>query len=197
MAKIKWKGGALLAPLPAVLVSCGTEEKPNMLTVAWTGITNTVPPKTYISVRPGRHSYGLIKESGEFVINLPSSAQARAVDYAGMFTGRKVDKFAKTGLSIEPATEVSAPMVKECPISIECRVTDTVALGSHEMFLADILCVHVDESCIDKNGRLDIARANLMAFAHGEYFALGKFLGKFGFSAVKKKKHPKKAKEIK
>ena len=194
MAKIKWKGGALLAPLPAVLVSCGTEDKPNMLTVAWTGITNTVPPKTYISVRPGRHSYGLIKESGEFVINLPSSAQARAVDYAGMFTGRKVDKFAKTGLSAEPATEVSAPMVKECPISIECRVTGTVALGSHEMFLADILCVHVDESLIDKNGRLDIARANLMAFAHGEYFALGKFLGKFGFSAVKKKKHPKKTK---
>lgn len=197
MAKIKWKGGALLAPLPAVLVSCGSEEKPNMLTVAWTGITNTIPPKTYISVRPSRHSYGLIKESGEFVINLPSSSQARAVDYAGMFTGRKVDKFAKTGLTIEPATEVSAPMVKECPISIECRVTDTVALGSHEMFLADILCVHVDEACIDKNGRLDIARANLMAFAHGEYFALGKFLGKFGFSAVKKKKHPKKTKENK
>ena len=197
MAKIKWKGGALLAPLPAVLVSCGSADKPNLITVAWTGITNTVPPKTYISVRPGRHSYGLIKESGEFVINLPSSALARAVDFCGMYTGRKVDKFAKAGLTPTPSAEVAGPSVKECPISLECRVTDTVMLGSHEMFLADILCVNVDETCIDKNGRLDIARANLMAFAHGEYFALGKFLGKFGFSAVKKKKHHKKPKENK
>ena len=197
MAKIKWKGGALLAPLPAVLVSCGSADKPNLITVAWTGITNTVPPKTYISVRPGRHSYGLIKESGEFVINLPSSALARAVDFCGMYTGRKVDKFAKADLTPTPSEEVAVPSVKECPISLECRVTDTVMLGSHEMFLADILCVNVDETCIDKNGRLDIARANLMAFAHGEYFALGKFLGKFGFSAVKKKKHHKKPKENK
>ena len=197
MAKIKWRGGALLAPLPAVLVSCGTADKPNLITVAWTGITNTVPPKTYISVRPGRHSYGLIRESGEFVINLPTAAIARAVDYCGMYTGKKVNKFEKTGLTPAPSEEVSTPSVAECPISLECRVTDVVPLGSHEMFLADILCVNVDESCIDKSGRLDIARADLMAFAHGEYFALGKKLGKFGFSAVKKKKHSRKPKERK
>lgn len=197
MAKIKWRGGALLAPLPAVLVSCGTADKPNLITVAWTGITNTVPPKTYISVRPGRHSYGLIRESGEFVINLPTAAIARAVDYCGMYTGKKVNKFEKTGLTPAPSEEVATPSVAECPISLECRVTDVVPLGSHEMFLADILCVNVDESCIDKSGRLDIARADLMAFAHGEYFALGKKLGKFGFSAVKKKKHSRKPKENK
>lgn len=197
MAKVTWRGGALLAPLPAVLVSCGSSDKPNLITVAWTGITNTVPPKTYISVRPGRHSYGLLKENGEFVINLPTAAMARAVDFCGMYTGKKVDKFAKTGLTPEPSREVSVPSVKECPISLECRVTDTVSLGSHEMFLADILCVNVDEACINKNGRLDIARAELMAFAHGEYFALGKRLGKFGFSAVKKKKHSQKPKENK
>jgi len=197
MAKTKWRGGALLAPLPAVLVSCGTADKPNLITVAWTGITNTVPPKTYISVRPGRHSYGLIRESGEFVINLPTAAIARAVDYCGMYTGKKVNKFEKTGLTPAPSEEVATPSVAECPISLECRVTDVVPLGSHEMFLADILCVNVDESCIDKSGRLDIARADLMAFAHGEYFALGKKLGKFGFSAVKKKKHSRKPKERK
>ena len=197
MAKVTWRGGALLAPLPAVLVSCGSSDKPNLITVAWTGITNTVPPKTYISVRPGRHSYGLLKENCEFVINLPTAAMARAVDFCGMYTGKKVDKFAKTGLTPEPSREVSVPSVKECPISLECRVTDTVSLGSHEMFLADILCVNVDEACINKNGRLDIARAELMAFAHGEYFALGKRLGKFGFSAVKKKKHSQKPKENK
>ena len=162
MAKIKWRGGALLAPLPAVLVSCGTADKPNLITVAWTGITNTVPPKTYISVRPGRHSYGLIRESGEFVINLPTAAIARAVDYCGMYTGKKVNKFEKTGLTPAPSEEVATPSVAECPISLECRVTDVVPLGSHEMFLADILCVNVDESCIDKSGRLDIAKANLM-----------------------------------
>lgn len=197
MAKVTWRGGALLAPLPAVLVSCGTAEKPNLITVAWTGITNTVPPKTYISVRPGRHSYGLLKETGEFVINLPTAAMARAVDYCGMYTGKKVDKFAKTGLTPAPSAEVSVPSVGECPISLECRITDRIPLGSHEMFLADILSVRVDESCIDKNGRLDIARAGLMAFAHGEYFALGKKLGKFGFSAVKKKKHKHPPKENK
>lgn len=165
--------------------------------MAWTGITNTVPPKTYISVRPGRHSYGLLKETGEFVINLPTAAMVRAVDYCGMYTGKKVDKFAKTGLTPAPSAEVSVPSVGECPISLECRITDRIPLGSHEMFLADILSVRVDESCIDKNGRLDIARAGLMAFAHGEYFALGKKLGKFGFSAVKKKKHKHPPKENK
>lgn len=191
MAKLKWRGGALLAPMPAVLVSCGSAEKPNLITVAWTGITNTVPPKTYISVRPGRYSYPLIRESGEFVINLPTAELVRAVDHCGMYTGKKVDKFAKNKLTPEPSSEVSVPAVAECPISLECRVTDVIPLGSHDMFLADILCVNVDEALLDKNGRLDIARAGLFAFAHGEYFALGKRIGKFGFSAVKKKKHPK------
>lgn len=197
MAKTKWRGGALLAPVPAVLVSCGKADAPNLITVAWTGITNTVPPKTYISVRPGRYSYGLIEETGTFVINLPSADLCRAVDFCGMYTGRKVNKFEKTGLTPAPSEEIDTPSVAECPISLECRVTDKISLGSHDMFLADILCVNVDESCIDKSGRLDIARANLMAFAHGEYFALGKKLGKFGFSAAKKKKHTQKPKESK
>ncbi|MBQ8578788.1 MAG: flavin reductase family protein [Clostridia bacterium] len=194
MSKTEWRGGALIAPLPPAMISCGTMEKSNILTVAWTGITNTVPPKTYISVRPRRYSYNIIKESGEFVINLTTEDLIRATDYCGMYTGAKVDKFEKCGLHREEVPGFSCPMIAEAPLSLACRVTDVVPLGSHDMFLADIVSVHVDDALIGTDGKLRLDKAHLAAFAHGEYFALGKKLGNFGFSAVKpkkKKKHPK------
>ena len=188
MAKIKWKGGALIAPLPPVMVSSGDMENSNILTVAWTGIINTIPPKTYISVRPSRHSYNMIKESGEFVINLTPASLVKTADYCGIYTGAKVDKFAKCNLTKEAATEVSCPLIGESPLSLECKVTEIIPLGTHDMFLADIVAVDVEDSLLDKEGKLHIDRAELAAYAHGEYFELGKKIGKFGFSATKKKK---------
>ena len=187
MSKIAWKGGALLGPLPPVMVSCGDGERDNIITVAWTGITCTHPPKTYISIRPSRHSYPIIKASGEFVINLAQAALVRSVDYCGIYTGAKVDKFAKCKLTREPAQVVKCPMIAEAPLSLECRVTDILPLGSHDMFLADIVAVNVDEALLDEKGALRLSRAGLAAFAHGEYFELGRRIGKFGFSAAKKK----------
>lgn len=197
MAKQKWKGGALLAPLPPIMVSCGDLDagKTNIFTVAWTGIVNTIPPKTYISVRPSRYSYGLIKESGEFVLNLTTKELLKSADYCGIYTGAKVDKFEKCRLTPESATELSAPMIAESPLSIECRVTDVIPMGTHDMFLADILAVNVDEELIDERGKLRLDRAGLCAFAHGEYFELGKKLGDFGFSAKKKKPSGSKTKK--
>lgn len=194
MKKIKWKGGALLAPLPPVMVSCGTMEQPNILTVAWTGIINTIPPKTYISVRPSRYSYPLIQESGEFVINLATADLIKAVDFCGVRSGKDLDKFEAMRLTTEPAEKVNAPMIAECPLSMECRVTERIPLGSHDMFLADILAVHVQEDLVDQNGKLHLDRCGLAAFAHGEYFALGKKLGCFGFSVRKKPKKQNKNK---
>ena len=192
MSKIKWKGGTLLAPVPPVMVSCGTMEKPNIITVAWTGLINTIPPKTYISVRPSRHSYELIKESGEFAINLTPTSLVKQADWCGIHTGRKVDKFARCNLTPDEANEISAPLILECPIYLECKVFDVIPMGTHDMFLADIVAVDVAPGLLDKSGRLCIERAHLAAFAHGEYFELGKSLGKFGFSVVKKKKHKNK-----
>lgn len=188
MAKIKWKGGALLAPVPPVMVSCGNIEKgnANIMTVAWTGIVNTIPPKTYISVRPSRHSYGIIKESGEFVLNLTTSSLIKSADYCGIYTGAKVNKFEKCRLTAEKASEVDCPIIAESPLSIECRVTDIIPMGTHDMFLADIVAVDVDESIIDEKGKLRLDKAKLAAFAHGEYYELGRKLGEFGFSARKK-----------
>ena len=191
MSKIVWRGGALTAPVPPCMVTCGEGEHANVLTIAWTGIINTVPPKTYISVRPGRHSYSLIRESGEFVVNLTPASLIRAADYCGVHTGRKVNKFGKCGLHTEPASAVSCPLLAESPLSLECRVTDVISLGSHDMFLADIVAVDVDEALVDEAGKLHLDRAHLAAFAHGEYFELGKKIGTFGFS-VKKKKHKEK-----
>ncbi len=187
MSKVAWKGGALLGPLPPVMVSCGDGERDNILTIAWTGITCTHPPKTYISVRPSRHSYPIIRETGEFVINLAPASLVRSVDYCGIYTGAKVDKFARCGLHREQAREVKCPLIAESPLSLECRVTDVIPLGTHDMFLADIVAVDVDEALLDEKGSLRLDRAGLAAFAHGEYFALGRSLGKFGFSAAKKK----------
>ncbi len=192
MSKIRWKGGALLAPVPAVLVSCGTVDKPNLFTVAWTGITNTQPPKTYISVRKSRYSYELIRASGEFVINLTSAAMVKAVDFCGVRSGREIDKFAYCGLTPQAAPKISAPMITESPLSIECSVTQVIELGSHDMFLADIVGISVNEALIDSNGRLMLDKADLLAYCHGEYFTLGKKIGKFGFSVQKKKKKHRK-----
>ena len=190
MAKQKWKGGALVAPVPPAMISCGSEEdgSANIITIAWTGIINTIPPKTYISVRPSRHSYGIIKNSGEFAINLTTAALVRSADYCGVYTGAKVDKFEKCSLHKEKASEISCPIIAESPLSLECRVTDVISLGTHDMFIADIVAVDVDESLIDKDGKLRLDKAGLAAFAHGEYFALGEKLGSFGFSVKKKKK---------
>ena len=190
MAKLKWKGGALVAPVPPAMISCGNENDgtANIITIAWTGIVNTIPPKTYISVRPSRHSYKLIKESGEFAINLTTSALVRHADYCGVYTGAKVDKFQKCSLTKEPATEISCPLIAESPLSLECKVTDVIPMGSHDMFLADIVAVDVDEKLLDKDGKLHLDKAGLVAFAHGEYFALGEKLGTFGYSVKKKKK---------
>lgn len=188
MEKVTWQGGALIAPIPAVMVSVGDMEKSNIITVAWCGITNTVPPKTYISVRPSRYSYDIIKEKGEFVINLVPTTLAKAADYCGVYTGKKVDKFEKCGFTKESATKVSAPLIGECPISIECKVTDIIPLGSHHMFLADILAVNVEKRLLDGD-KLCINRAHLCAFAHGEYYKLGERIGKFGFSVKNKRRN--------
>jgi len=194
MAKIQWKGGALLAPVPPALVTCGLGEEKNVLTVAWTGIVNTQPPKTYISVRPSRHSHRLIKESGEFVINLTTAELVRAADWCGVHTGKKVDKFEHCHLTPAPATAVGCPLLSESPLSLECRVTDVISLGSHDMFLADIVAVDVEETLIGKDGKLHLERANLAAYAHGDYYELGRRLVSFGFAVAKKKKHPSRQK---
>ena len=188
MSKLKWKGGALLAPMPPVMVSCGSFEKSNIITVAWCGTLATHPPMTYVSIRPSRYSYNIIKESGEFAINLTTEQLVRAADTCGVFTGAKVDKFARCNLTRETASKIECPLIAESPLSIECRVKEIVPLGSHDMFIAEIVAVDVDEELLDENGRLCLDRASLAAFSHGEYFALGKKLGSFGYSVRKKKK---------
>lgn len=188
MPKVIWKGSTLLAPVPPVMVSCGDKERSNILTIAWTGIINTNPPKTYISVRPSRYSYEIIKSSGEFVINLTTASLIKAADFCGIYTGKKVDKFERCGLHKESSSIVLCPSIAETPLSLECKVTDIIPLGTHDMFLADIVAVAADSSLIDKDGKLCLADAHLAAFAHGEYFELGRKLGDFGFSARKKKK---------
>ncbi len=190
MARTDLSPGTLLAPIPAVMVSVGDMENSNIITVAWTGILSTHPARAYISVRPSRHSYGIIKERGEFVINLTTKKLAKATDYAGIYTGAKVDKFAKLGLTKQESKCVSAPTIAESPLALECRVCDVIPMGTHDVFIADILNVSCDEKIMDKDGKICLHRAGLLAYAHGEYFALGESLGKFGFSATKKRKSP-------
>ncbi|MBP5362818.1 MAG: flavin reductase family protein [Ruminococcus sp.] len=189
MPKQFWKGSALLAPVPAALVTCGTLDTPNVLTIGWTGIVCTRPPMTYISVRPERYSHDIIKNSGEFVINLTTSAMVRTTDFCGVKSGRDINKFEACNLHIVPAQKVSAPVIEECPVSLECKVTESKLLGSHTMFLAEIVGIDVDERYIDSKGKLNLQQCGLAAYAHGEYFALGRKLGDFGYSVRKKKKH--------
>lgn len=188
MAKITWKSSALLAPVPPALISCACGDKDNLITIAWTGILNTTPAKTYISVRPERYSYNLIKESGEFVINLPSQHIVRSIDFCGVRSGRDTDKFKACRLTREKASQVGCPMVAESPVSIECKVTEIVPLGTHHMFIADIVAVNIDERYIDEKGKFHIEKCALAAYAHGQYFALGKKIGSFGYSVKKKKR---------
>ncbi|MBR7115095.1 MAG: flavin reductase family protein [Alistipes sp.] len=191
--KQSWKPGTMIYPLPAVLVSCGeSEQEYNLFTVAWTGTVCTNPPMCYISVRPERHSYEIIKRTGEFVINLTTASLARATDWCGVRSGRDYDKFSEMGLKAESAAVVKAPVVAESPVSIECRVRQVIELGSHDMFLADVVNVLVDEEYINpETGKLELERAEIITYSHGEYFRLGEMIGHFGWSVRKKKKrHP-------
>ena len=186
MAKLTWKPGTLLAPVPPALVTSGTADGPNVFTAAWTGIVCSDPPMTYVSVRPARFSYELIRASGEFVINMPTRELAKAADLCGVKSGRDTDKFAAAGLTAEPSAKVAPPSIAECPVSLECRVKEVLPLGSHDMFLAEIVSVSVDDRFLDEKGALHLEKCGLLAYAHGTYFALGKQLGTFGFSVRKK-----------
>ena len=187
MAKQTWKPGNMLYPLPAVMVSVSDKAgNDNIITVAWAGTVCTNPPMVSISVRPERHSYPMIKETGEFVINLTTEKLVYATDYCGVKSGRDVDKFKEMHLTREPASQVKAPLIGESPVNIECRVRKCMELGSHHMFLADVVAVHVNEDYMDKNGRFDLNATGLVTYSHGEYFLLGKKLGKFGYSIQKK-----------
>ena len=188
MSKVVWKPGTMLSPVPVVMVSCGDMEKPNAITVAWTGIINTNPAMVYISVRPERHSYKLISESGEFVINLVTRELVKKADQCGVFTGKKIDKFKKFSLTPESSSTLAAPMIKESPINIECKVEQIIKLGTHDMFIAKIIAVNVDEDLIDANGKLELKRAKLIAYSHGDYLELGKKVGSFGYSVKKNRK---------
>ena len=201
MARISFRPGTLEAPLPAVMVSVGDMENANILTVAWTGILSSDPPRTYISVRPSRHSHKIISEKGEFVINLTNEALARTTDFVGIYTGAKGDKFKRCGLTKLKSEKVDAPTIAEAPIALECKVFDCIHSGTHDIFMADIVSVSCDESLLDENGKICFDRAKLIAYSHGEYYALGRVLGKFGFSTDKKakssKKHPTRKKDAK
>lgn len=197
MSKINWKGGALAAPVPPALVTCSDGNVENVFTVAWTGITCTKPPKTYISVRPSRFSYDIIKKSGVFAINLTTEELVRAADTCGVKSGRNTDKFKECGLEKEPAFNIDCPIISQSPLSLECRVDRIIPLGTHDMILADVVGVSVNSELIDRQGRLCLDKAHLAAFAHGEYFALGKKLGSFGYSVRKKKKTTKNRKNTK
>lgn len=193
MAKQTWKPGNMLYPIPAVMVSVrDLSGNDNIITVAWTGTVCTNPAMAYISVRPERHSYAMLKESGAFVINLTTKTLAWATDYCGVTSGRDVDKFAKCHLTKAEAEQINAPMIAESPVNIECRVRKVEELGSHHMFLADVLAVHADEAYMDETGRFCLERSEPIAYSHGTYFSLGEKLGTFGYSV--KKENRKKGK---
>lgn len=186
MAKRQFKPGNMLYPVPAVLVSAADREgNRNLLTVAWTGTVCTNPPMVSVSIRPERYSYGMIRETGEFVINLTTEAMARATDYCGVRSGRDGDKWKAAGLTPEPAWKVAAPLVKESPVNIECKVVKVEELGSHHMFLAEVVNVHVDEAYMDQKDTFHLERAKPLAYSHGKYFGLGELLGSFGYSVRK------------
>lgn len=194
MSKVQWKGGTFIYPIPAVMVSCGTMEKSNIITVAWTGILNTNPAMCYISVRPERYSHNIIKENGEFAINLTTRQLAYATDWCGVKSGRDVDKFKEMKLTKERANIIKAPLIKECPVSVECKVKEIVPLGSHDMFVAEIVAIDADEKYIDKKGAFDISKCDLIAYANGGYYPLESKIGKFGYSVQKKSKTAKNSK---
>lgn len=187
MKKQEFKPGNMLYPIPAVMVSCGREgEKPNIITVAWAGTVCSSPAMVSVSVRPERYSYSIIQETGEFVINLTTEKLLRAADYCGVRSGRDVDKFVEMGLAPQPSLHVKAPGIAESPVNIECRVTETRALGSHDMFLAEVVGVTVTEEFMDEKGAFHLNDTGLVVYSHGTYFSLGEQLGTFGYSVRKK-----------
>ncbi len=190
MSKVNWKPGTMLYPLPVVLVSCGeTPEEYNVLTIAWTGTLSSEPPMCYISVRPSRHSYEIIKRTGEYVINLTTEELARATDWCGVQSGKKVNKWEKMGLTPAPATIVKAPIIAEAPVNIECKVKEVMNLGSHHMFISDVVNVIADDRYIDpETGAFSLKKADPICYSHGHYFKMGDPIGKFGWSVEKKKK---------
>ncbi|MBR1442297.1 MAG: flavin reductase family protein [Firmicutes bacterium] len=189
MAKQIWKPGTMLYPLPVVMVSCGDiDAESNILTIAWCGTINSEPSKTYISVRPSRYSYDMIKSTGEFVINLTTEKLARATDFCGVRSGKDIDKFAHLGLTKYRCENVKAPAIEESPVNIECKVDKIVPLGSHDMFIADVVSVLADEQYMLENGKFDFHASKPICYSHGEYYGLGDYIGKFGYSVEKKKK---------
>ncbi len=197
MGKQVWKAGNMVYPLPAVMVSTADKSgKSNILTIAWTGTICTNPAMVYISVRPERYSYHMLKESGEFVINLTTEQLAKATDYCGVRSGKDVDKWKEAHLTPAKAEKLLyAPVIEECPVNIECKVTEVKELGSHHMFLAEVLAVQIDEQYLNEKNKFELNKTGLMAYSHGEYLSLGKKIGTFGYSVKKKKtKHKKKKK---
>jgi len=188
MAKQQWKPSTLLNPVPVVMVSCADENgKPNIITLAWVGTINSDPPMVSISVRKERYSYNLIKEKGQFVINLVTRDLVRASDYCGVKSGKDIDKFAETKLTAEKASIVDVPLIKESPVNLECVVKNVIELGSHDMFLAEVVAVDVDDGLLDESGKLCLEKADLVCYSHGEYWSLEKSLGFFGYSVAKRK----------
>ena len=188
MAKKQWNPGAFINPVPAVMVSCGTMEESNIITIAWTGVISSNPSTVYISIRPERHSYEIIKKTGEFVINLTSQDLVYATDWCGVRSGKDVDKFKEMKLTKEKCNFVRCPGIAESPVSIECKVKEIKEFGVHHMFIAEVVSINPDEKYIDEKGALDISKCNLAAYANGRYFALGEQLGTFGYSVRKNKK---------
>ena len=186
--KKSFKPGTLLSPVPAVMVSCGNGEEKNIITIGWTGIINSDPPITYISVRKSRHSHHLIEKTGEFVINLTTEKLAFAADYCGVKSGRDVDKFKEMRLTPESADIVKCPMIALSPVNLECRVIEVKSYPTHDMFIAEIVAMHADDGIVNEKGKIDMSAAGLIAYVHGEYFGLKKApLGRFGYSVMKPK----------
>lgn len=192
MAKIRkrtLRGGNMLNPTPVVMVSCGsTLDEYNIITIAWTGTVSSDPPMCFVSIRPERHSYGIIKQSGEFVINLVDKKLTPYADWCGVRSGKKYNKFVETGLTPVKASKVNAPMIEEAPVNLECKVSQVIPLGTHDMFLAEVVAVHVNEKLFSpKTDAIDLKRADLVTYSHGHYYTLGEIIGKFGFSVEKKR----------
>ncbi len=192
--KITWKPGTMLYPLPVVMVSCGsTPEEYNIITVAWTGIVNTNPPMCYVSIRPDRHSFGIINKNREFVINLTTKALAFATDWCGVKSGRDFDKFKEMNLTPGAAKTVKAPLIMESPVNLECKVSEIIPLGTHHMFLAEIVSINASARYLNREtGAFDLSKTNPILYSHGKYYETGAFIGRFGFSVQKKKKKRKK-----
>jgi flavin reductase (DIM6/NTAB) family NADH-FMN oxidoreductase RutF len=187
-SKVVWKPGTMIYPLPAIMVSCGTnKEEQNILTISWLGTICTNPPMCYISVRPERHSYPIIKQTGEFVLNLTTEKMAFATDWCGVRSGKDYNKFEEMKLTPGKASILSTPIIKESPLNIECRVKEIIPLGSHDMFIADVVAVQADEQFIDPlTGQFNMQACKLIAYSHGHYYKLGEEIGKFGWSVKKK-----------